>query len=113
MDETTLSNEEEGFTLDPIDASGQTYSCFYFYVWYTTLLFTMRYLNNLWHIIRGSQCSNDVCNTIGKECKGNLRWSFHIFNPGQAIYPAWETGQFKIEFNSSSYWAITLHWAQK
>lgn len=29
MDDT-LSNEEQGFTLDPIDASGQTQSCFVF-----------------------------------------------------------------------------------
>lgn len=63
MDETTLSHEEEGFTLDPIDASGQSHSCFYF--WYTTILFTVIYLNDLWNIIGGGQSSNDVCNTVG------------------------------------------------
>lgn len=30
MDEITLSNEEHGFTLDPIDVSGQSHSCFCF-----------------------------------------------------------------------------------
>ena len=30
MDETTVTEEEEEFTLDPIDTSGQNHSCFYF-----------------------------------------------------------------------------------
>jgi hypothetical protein len=30
MSEPTLSNEDEGFTLDPIDISGQRHSCFIF-----------------------------------------------------------------------------------
>lgn len=44
MHETTLSNEEEGFTLVPIDTSGQS---FMFLFLTPTILFTVKYLNNL------------------------------------------------------------------
>lgn len=44
MYETTLSNEEEGFILDPIDTSGQS---FMFLFLTSTILFTVKYLNNI------------------------------------------------------------------
>lgn len=42
----TLSNEEEGFTLDPIDGLGKRSHVFYFYLWYLAILIALRYKNN-------------------------------------------------------------------
>lgn len=80
-----------------------------------TVLFTVEYVNNLWNILGGGQSSNNIYHIIGEECEGNLRWSFHYIQPGQTIlvFPAWETGRFKTEFNSNCYWAITQCWTQK